>query len=304
MKKFTFLIWFLTLPLFLIATEKPSRTKLVLLGTGTPNPDPERSGCSVAIVVDDKSYIIDMGPGLVRQAAAMSPNWGGNIEALTVKNLDTVFLTHLHSDHTVGFADLLLTPWVLERDAPLKIYGPEGTKNMAEHILAAYQADIKYRLYGLEPANNQGWRIEVQEIDSGLVYRDDLVKVEAFAVTHGSWPNAFGFRFTTPDKVIVISGDTTPSKNLEKYAQNADILLHEVYHKKSWDNKPPFWKKYHKRNHTSTLELGEIAARAKPALLVLYHILFWEGNEQDLLDEISQTYDGKVIVGADLMVID
>ena len=281
-----------------------SRTKVALLGTGNPNADPAHSGCSVAVIVDDQSYLIDMGPGLVRQAAALSPHWGGEIEALTAKNLRRCFVTHLHSDHTVGLPDLLLTPWVLGRDEPLHLYGPEGLAEMAKHITAAYQADIKYRLYGLEPANNQGWRCEVTEIEEGLVYEDELVKVEAFSVPHGSWPNAFGYRFTTPDKVIVISGDTAPSKKLIEYSRDADILLHEVYFDQAYQEKNEFWQTYHGKNHTSTLELGKIAEQAQPKILVLYHILFWGAEEEDLLTEIASTYQGKVIIGRDLMIIE
>lgn len=175
---------------------------------------------------------------------------------------------------------------------------------MTDNILEAYEDDIKYRLYGLEPANNQGWRVIATEIDEGLVYEDENVKVEAFLVSHGSWPNAYGYRFTTPDKIIVISGDTSPSDNIIKYAMGADILLHEVYYKAGFDKKDEFWKKYHSQNHTSTYELADIANAVKPGVVVLYHILFWGGTEDDLSGEISEKYDGKVLVGSDLMVID
>ena len=275
-------------------------TKVILLGTGNPNPDPEHSGCSVAIVVNETSYIIDFGPGVIRQAAALSPRYGGPIEGLNVKNIKRAFLTHLHSDHTTGYPDLILTPWVMGRDEPLEVYGPEGIEEMTGNILSAYQEDIKYRLYGLEPANDKGWRVNAHTIAEGIIYEDENVKVEAFPVEHGSWPNAFGYRFTTPDKVIVISGDTTPCENIIKYSEGADILLHEVYYKKSYDTKNDFWKTYHAANHTSTIELGEIASESKPGLVIMYHILHWGATDEQLLEEISQTYDGKVMVGSDL----
>ncbi|MEE9448748.1 MAG: MBL fold metallo-hydrolase, partial [Ignavibacteriaceae bacterium] len=185
-------------------------TKVILLGTGNPNPDPEHSGCSIAIVVNEIPYIIDFGPGIIRQASALSPRYGGPIKGLNVKNIKRAFLTHLHSDHTTGYPDLILTPWVMGRDEPLEVYGPEGIVEMTDNILSAYREDIKYRLYGLEPANDNGWRVNAYTIIEGIVYEDENVKVEAFPVIHGSWTNAFGYRFTTPDKVIVISGDTTP----------------------------------------------------------------------------------------------
>ncbi|MFC2134910.1 MBL fold metallo-hydrolase [Bacteroidota bacterium] len=277
-------------------------TKIVMLGSGNPNPDPEHSGCSVAIVVNDVPYIIDFGPGVIRQAAALSPRYGGTIKGLAVKNIKRAFLTHLHSDHTTGYPDLILTPWVMGRDEPLEVYGPEGIIEMTENILEAYEEDIRYRLYGLQPANNEGWRVNPHEIHEGEIYKDENVTVEAFHVKHGSWPNAFGFRFTTPDKIIVISGDTAPCENILKYSEGADVLIHEVYYKKGWDKYNDFWKAYHAANHTSTYELGELANKINPALIILYHTLYWGGTDRDILDEISEVYDGKVVVGSDLSI--
>lgn len=278
-------------------------TKLVILGSGTPNPSPSNSGCSLAIIVLDTPYIIDFGPGLIRKAAAMSPTYGGKIIGLEARNIKRAFLTHLHSDHTTGYPDLILTPWVMGRNAPLEVYGPEGIKQMTKKILEAYEDDIKYRLYGNEPANNQGWRVNSHEITAeGIIYQDENIKVEAFQVAHGTWPNAWGFRFTTPDKTIVISGDTAPCEKIIEYAQEADILVHEVYSKSGFETRSEAWQNYHSKQHTSTYELGEIANKTKPKLIVLYHILFWGASEQDLINEIGEKYKGKVIVGRDLDV--
>ena len=280
-------------------------TKLVILGTGTPVPSPFQSGCSIAIIVFDTPYIIDFGPGLIRKAAAMSPTYGGKIKGLEVQNIKRAFLTHLHSDHTTGYPDLILTPCVVGRDEPLEVYGPEGINKMTENIIEAYDSDIKDRLYSSPPANNQrGWRVNSHEFtEEGIIYQDKYVKVEAFPVLH--MPNSWGFRFTTPDKVIVISGDTSPSEKVVEYSKNADILVHEVYTKKGFDIR---WANdearqlWHKSNHTSAYALGEIASKIDPKLLVLYHIIYWGASEQDLIDEISETYEGKFIVGKDLDV--
>ena len=255
------------------------------------------------ILVDKNPYIVDFGAGLVRQIAALTPRYGGDIEELEIKNLKTAFLTHMHSDHTVGYPDLILTPWVMGRDTPLNVYGPAGITEMTEHILNAYQDDIKYRVYGLEPTNDTGWRVNAHEIQAGIIYEDALVKVEAFPVRHGSWQNAYGFRFTTADKVIVISGDTIPCDNIIKYSQGADILIHEVYCKKAFEKKNTAWKRYHSANHTSTYQLAELAGKINPGLLILYHTLFWDCSEREVLNEIAtQGYHGKVVVGADLQI--
>lgn len=297
----------LSLILIFLVTASLSfaQTKVILLGTGTPNPDPDHAGSSIAIVVKNNTYLVDFGAGIVRQAAKMTPQYGGDYPQLDAKNLRIAFLTHLHSDHTIGLPDLLLTPWVLERDVPLEIYGPVGTRHLADNIVKAYQADIDYRLNGLEPANENGWKVNTHEFDKdGVIYTDSLIKVEAFKVQHGSWPNAFGFRFTTPDKVIVLSGDTRPCDNILKYSKGADILIHEVYSYHRWTLRNEFWQKYHAANHTSTYELGELAAKAQPGKVVLYHLLFWGNSEEDLLNEIATKYDGEVIAGRDFMVIE
>jgi len=281
----------------------PSKTtKVILLGTGTPNPDPERSGPAIAIVVNETPYIIDCGPGIVRQAAAVSTTYGGNIKGLETVNLKLLFITHLHTDHTAGYPDLIFTPWVMGRDEPLEVYGPEGIKSMTEHILLAYQEDIKVRLYGLEPANNQGWRVNAHEINPGIIYKDENVTVEAFLVNHGNWPESYGFKFTTPDRTIVISGDTSPCENLIKYSKGVDILIHEVYSQQALEKRNKFWQTYHSKFHTSSYELARIAAEVQPGILILYHQLFWNSTEDDLLKEIKERYKGKVVSAKDLDV--
>ena len=301
-------IFFISLLLMFMGSESAIsettavKTQLILLGTGTPNADPDRSGPSLAIVVGDTSYIVDFGPGVVRRAASLFKNRGDSFEALNPENLKIAFLTHLHSDHTAGYADLILTPWVLGRSEPLKVFGPKGLKRMTEKIVDAYNEDISYRIQGLEPANENGWKVKVNEIDEGLIYTDDRVQVTAFKINHGTWEHAFGYKFVTPDKTIVISGDTAPSKKLIEMTRGADILVHEVYSQAGFDQRTEVWKKYHASHHTSTFELGEIVKKSKPGLLVLHHILFWGSTEDELLDEISQVYDGLVSVGSDMMI--
>ncbi|GAB4581045.1 MAG: MBL fold metallo-hydrolase [Anaerolineales bacterium] len=280
----------------------PSRTRLILLGTGNPNPDPHHQGCASLILVDDTPFLVDFGAGVVRQAAALTPEYGGTLPELKIHNLTTAFLTHLHSDHTLGYPDLILTPWVMGRATPLQVYGPRGTAKLTEHILHAYQADIRYRIEGLERGNAQGWRVNVHEFEEGVIYETNLVRVEAFRVQHGTMPNVYGFRFTTPDKVIVLSGDTTPCENLIRFGQGADILVHEVYAQKGFARRDPHWQAYHASHHTSTAELAQIARQLQPRVLVLNHVLLWGATEQDLLAEMAEGYDGKVVVGADLQV--
>jgi len=273
-------------------------TRLVLLGTGTPNADPERSGPAVAVVVNGASYLVDCGPGVVRRAAAAAKRQG--LSALEPPNLKRVFITHLHSDHTVGLPDLMLTPWVLERSEPLDVYGPPGVAAMTEHILKAYEQDIHVRLDGAQPATAEGYMVRAYEIAAGWVYQDANVRVKAFEVKHGSWPHAFGFRFETADRIIVISGDTAPCESLVENARRCDVLVHEVYSQAGFATRPAAWQRYHAAFHTSSRQLGEMAARIKPGVLILYHQLFWGTTDEELVREVRRTYAGEVVSGCDL----
>ena len=286
-------------PVASLQTGVKSRTQIVLLGTGTPNADPDRSGPAVAIVVDETPYLVDFGPGVVRRAAAANRM---GVKALAMPKLTRAFVTHLHSDHTAGYPDLILTPWVLDREQPLEVYGPKGLKAMTDHILKAYREDIRIRLDGLEPANETGYKVGVTEIKPGVIYSDQNVKVTAFAVKHGSWPQAFGYRFDTPDRSIVISGDCAPSESVITNCNGCDVLIHEVYSQVGFATRPPVWQRYHSSFHTSSRELGEIASKAKPGLLILYHQLYWGTSDEQLVDEVRQFYKGRVVSGSDLAI--
>jgi len=286
------------LPVF--STEPAQNpTQVVLLGTGTPNADPDRSGPSVAIVVNDTPYLVDCGPGVVRRTAAAFKK---NVKGLAVEKLNRVFVTHLHSDHTTGLPDLLLTPWVLGRKEPLEVFGPKGIKEMTDNISKAYRRDVDIRLRGGEPSNKTGYRVNAHEIKPGVVYKDENVTVKALLVDHGSWEEAYGFRFETPDQTIVISGDCRPSSSIIQNCNGCDILIHEVYSEAGFATRPAEWQQYHSRYHTSSRELAKLAQSAKPGLLILYHQLWWGTTEEDLLNEIRSVYSGKVVSGRDLDV--
>lgn len=288
-------------------------TKLVLLGTGTPNACPDASGPSSAVVVGDRAYLVDFGPGVVRQAAKAYRN---GIDALRPDRLVTAFCTHLHTDHTAGYPDLIFTPWVLERKEPLRVFGPKGIRDMTEHLLKAYKVDIDFRINGFEKANEVGYRVETQGITSGVIYRDDRVTVEAFPVSHGTL-ESYGFKFTTPDRVIVISGDTAPLEIVAEKAKGCDILLHEVEYTAGLAAREPKWQKYHREVHTLSVDLAEIAKKARPKLLVTYHRIYHmeiQDNTVDvgaemarrneaILEEIRNAgYEGPVVNGMDLDV--
>jgi ribonuclease Z len=281
-----------------------SETKLIILGSGTPNPDPERYGSGYAVVVNESAYIVDFGPGIVRRISAMSPTWGGDFPSMELQNINTAFLTHIHSDHSGALADLILTPWIMGRDAPLKLYGPSGLEAMSKNITEAYIDDINYRLYGSQPANELGFKTNVTEIvDDGSIYKDQNVEVIAFKNNHGDFKNSFGFLFITDDKRILFSGDTAVSANLKKYGNDLDILVHEVFSSETFVNKTKDWQIYHQAHHTSSIDLGIIADELQPKKLVMSHILFWGASEESILNDIGVNFSGQAIIAKDLMVV-
>jgi len=284
-------------------------TQVVFLGTGTPLPDPDRSGPATAVVVDGAAYLFDAGAGVVRRA---SLGVRKGIAALNAVNLKTAFLTHLHSDHTMGLPDLMLTPWTMGRTEPLELYGPVGTRAMTEGIQKAWALDIDRRLHDLQPSTPRGWQVNVHEISGGQVFRDERVTVTAIPVVHGAW-EAFAYRVQTRDRTIVISGDARPSADLARACQKCDLLIFEVYTMGSTEKVTPAWREYRRAYHTSTKELSEIATVSQPGLLVLYHRANpgcdqvgahcgTSGSEAEALAEMHRFYAGKVVEAHDLDV--
>jgi ribonuclease BN (tRNA processing enzyme) len=278
-------------------------TQIVMLGTGSPVPDPDRSGPATAIIVNGTPYLIDFGPGVVRRATAAYRN-GVTAFGAGATNITTAFLTHLHSDHTIGYPDLIFTPWVMGRKAPLTVFGPAGIKEMTENILRAWAVDIDARVNGRH--NATGCEVRANEIKSGVVYRDSNVTVTAFPAHHHEMRDSFGYRFDTPDRTVVISGDSTPTQAIIDYGRGCDVMIHECYSLASYEKVTPEWQDFRRTHHTSTRELAEIATQTTPGLLVLYHRANAGGGdanpnaEQEMIDEVRRFYRGPVVTGHDL----
>lgn len=269
-------------------------TRVVLLGTGNPNPEPDRMGPAVAVISGNHVYLIDCGPGVVRRAAQAG---------IKMDQITRAFVTHLHSDHTAGLPDLIFTPAVTGRLTALEIYGPPGLRSMTANVMKAWKQDMQIRLHGLEPAVPGGYVVQAHEIRPGAIYRDEAVRVTAIAVPHGSWKYACAYRFEAPDKTIVISGDTTYSPALIAAAKGCDILVHEVYSAKGLAGRTPDWQKYHSAFHTSGPDVGRVAEAVRPKVLVLYHQLPMGQTPEEVLGEVASAFSGKVVWGKDLDVL-
>jgi len=286
-----------------LQAASPARTQVVLLGTGSPPADPLRSGPATAIVVGDASYLVDLGPGIVRRAAAAAQK---GIPSLAANRLQTAFITHLHSDHTVGYPDLIFSTWVLGRRTALQVYGPAGLADMTRHIMQAWQADVDIRTKGMEQRTTTGLDVEAHEVTPGVVYQDARIKVTAFPNAHGEWASTFGYRFDTADRSIVVSGDTNPSEALIRHCQKCDVLIHEAYSDSYRPVDMANWLEYRAKYHTMTSQLAEIAAKTNPGLLIIHHRGVGLGDreisEAQYIAEVHKGWNGRVVVGHDLDV--
>jgi ribonuclease BN (tRNA processing enzyme) len=268
-------------------------TVVVLLGTGNPVPDPDAAGPATAIVVGSRVFLFDAGAGVMRRVRAAK---------LPISGPTALFVTHLHSDHTLGYPDVILTSWTMGRTTPLEVYGPHGLQAMTDHIVAAWKEDINIRTNGLEHLTPNGYAVHVHEIAPGVVYDSAGVKVTAIPVLHGSWKEAYGYRVDTPDRSIVLSGDTRPSPALEQAARDVDVLIHEAYPEgANASSRSTVTAPYRRAFHTSDAELGRLAAAAKPKMLVLYHhVVQADGGESMVATIRGEGYQGRILFGKDL----
>ncbi len=271
-----------------------TNTKVVLLGTGTPALAPGRYQSATAIIVNDQPYIVDCGSGCLERIVEARAN---GIQELTFENLNKLFLTHFHPDHTVGLPGFLISPWIRGR-TEIDVFGPSGTKEIIDGILSTFKNGINEHLYH-GPKKLDDLKVDAYDFNEGIIYRDELVEVEAIRVRHGTF-DAYGFKFNTPGKIIVLSGDTCPVPKLYQKAANCDILIHEVYCEAAIQQFPKQFRDYFKEVHTSGTELGRIAQEVNPGLLVLTHQILYNRPKTELIAEIRVNYKGKLAFGNDL----
>ena len=278
-------------------TLSSTRTRVVFLGTGNPGAVPERSGPATAIVVNDTAYLVDFGPGVVRRAAAAFIEKA--IGAVEPTRLRVAFATHLHSDHTVGYPDLIFSPWTLGRRVPLEVYGPTGLKAMTEHIVEAYRVDIDTRTNdnGQQREFPDGYKVNAHEVTTGIVYKDANVTVTAFPTKHAM--ESYGYRFDTADRSIVISGDTNPTQATIDACRGCDVLVHEALPFVA--TRSEMGKRFGELYHTSPAQLADLARQARPGLLIMYHQGGGAGTD-GLFDDMRARYSGHFAIARDLDV--
>jgi ribonuclease Z len=272
--------------------------RVTLLGTGAPPPLTDRFGPSTLVEAGVEKFIFDAGRGAMQRLHQLG---------IPFSEITGLFLTHHHSDHVVGFVDLWLTGWIGRpwgmRKTPLRVWGPEGTKQMMEHLPKAFHVDIRVRSHNY-PA--EGVKLEADGVNEGMIYDRNGVRVTAFEVDHGgeNLP-AFGYRISYRGHSAVLSGDTTFNENLIRHAKGTDLLVHEVTAAAGSGAENAAQLARISRNHTTPAQAAEVFTRAQPRLAVYNHLLLFGGaRPEDLISMTRSGYTGALEVGEDLMRID
>ncbi len=276
--------------------------RVTLLGTGSPPPLMNRFGPGVLVQAGGQTLLVDCGRGVTQRLFQLGLKLGA---------VNKLFITHLHSDHTVGIPDLWLTGWLptpyAQRKGAFQVFGPVGTKNLMENLEKAYEWDIRTRIADQKLAK-EDVAVSVTEFKDGTVYDREGIKVTAFEVDHGDLIKpAFGFRIDYDGRSVVMSGDTRFNENLIRNATGTDLLIHEVA-----ATRPELLTLSVFQNilahHTNPEEAGVVFARAKPKLAVFSHVVLLGTpqvpaiTEREVVDLTRKNYSGPLVVGEDLMV--
>jgi len=289
-------------PTSAICEEAALDFSVVTLGTGSPPPVMRRFGPATLVQAGRETLLFDAGRGATQRLMQAGVRLGA---------IDGLFVTHLHSDHVVGIPDLWLMGWLPSayggRSAPMRVWGPQGTKAMMTGLEQAYAWDIQARIADQKLAG-EGVATDTTEIQEGVVYERNGVKVTAFEVDHGPLLKpAFGYRVDYDGRSVLISGDTKFSENLIKFATGVDLLIHQVAMAKDELLRSSVMVRAILDHHTKPDEAGVVFSRAKPKLAVFYHLVL-QGTpqhpaptEEDVVAQTRKTYQGPLVVSEDLM---
>jgi ribonuclease Z len=280
----------------LVAPAYAQNLKVTLLGTGSPRPVMERFGPGILVEAGKEKLLFDCGRGTTQRLYQLKVPF----------NDVTLFLTHLHSDHTVGIPDFYLTGWIFGRSTPLRVWGPVGTTDMMSHLEQAYQFDIHIRRDVDEKLPAQGAVVVAKDIEQGVVYQNGDLKVTAFTVDHGPVKPAFGYRVDYAGHSLVLSGDTRYNENLIRFSQGTDVLIHEVLDPEAYQASDKMYSPEQRQkvinHHTTPEQAGTIFSQVKPKLAVYSHVVPF--NATEIVAHTRKTYSGPLEVGEDLMSIE
>tara|TARA_B100001057_G_scaffold79721_1_gene74877 strand:- start:993 stop:1907 length:915 start_codon:yes stop_codon:yes gene_type:complete len=270
--------------------------KITILGSGTPRVNIDRFSQSILVEHKNDKFLFDAGRGALIRL---------NQSNILPNEIHNIFFTHLHSDHILGFADILMTGWVYHRKSPLNIYGPKGTKNFIDNTLKAFNEDINVRSKAPERLDKKNLKSNITIIEDGYKINKNGLTIEAFSVKHEPFTHAFGFKIFNDKYCMLISGDTTYTENVIRKAKNCDLLIHEIAHASEHT-----LKKFPKAKgvisyHTDISQLSQIVNKVKPRLTVLNHVLSLDGSSDDeILKHLKKYTNHDVLIAKDLMTID
>ncbi len=272
--------------------------KLTLLGTGCPSVDFKRCGSSNLISTKSTKILVDCGSG-VTQRLNQSKNSSADIDAL--------LLTHLHTDHVIDLYQLIISSWHSDRTSQWKIYGPKGTKKFVDKIFLAWKSERKLRISYEKRKSSKALNYKVYEFkNEGYININDI-KVKYFEVDHKPVPYAYGFSFFSKNKKLTISGDTRPCESLMINAQNADVLLHEVFIEYEINQISGLRSKKTLHNvkeyHTPSNLVGKVAKLSNCKKLVLTHFVPTRFNISKLKKIVRKDFGKDPIIGNDLLTI-
>ena len=270
--------------------------KVTILGSGTPRVNIDRFSQSILIEHKNDKFLFDAGRGALLRL---------NQSRILPNEIENIFFTHLHSDHILGFSDILMTGWVYHRQKPLNIFGPPGTINFVDSTIKSFEEDIKVRSLPPESLNVENLRSNIEIIYDDFTYNKNGLTIETFAVKHEPFTYAFGFKIFNSKYCMVISGDTTYSEQVIEKSKNCDLLIHEIAHASEHT-----LEKYPKAKgvisyHTDASQVSKIINTVKPRLTILNHVLSLDGSsDEQILNEIKKNTNHKVLIAKDLMTID
>jgi ribonuclease Z len=276
--------------------------RVTLLGTGTPILNIDRFGMSTLVEANGQTLLFDVGRGATMRL---------HQSKVPLRDIDAVFITHMHSDHLTGLPDIYASaPLPTDdgrRETPIALWGPVGIDAVARGIETMFTGNNRIRLLGGE-TNEAATKIIAHQIEPGVIYEQDGVKVTAFLVNHGHVQPAFGFRVDYAGHSVVLSGDTSYAPELVKMARGVDLLVHSVaIGSRALEKAEPEYVNHFYEYLANPETLNRVLTEARPRQAVASHISLYSrgpvprATETELLARVQAGYDGPFLIGQDLM---
>lgn len=268
--------------------------EVIILGSGSPMPDPERAGPATLVRAGKRSYLFDCGRAVLMRAAAVGAS---------AQRLDGLFITHMHSDHTTDFNDVITTRWIMSAASnPLRVFGPAGIESLTARTLAALEHDIGYRLSHHKDLK-EGPGVDARTLEDGAVLEEHGVRITAAATDHSPVHPTLGYRIEHEGKVVAIAGDTVPCDGLDRICADADVYVQTVIRSDLVSQSPSARMRDVLDYHSDVAQAGQTAARSRARTLVLNHLVPPPppGQEEAWAAAARAHFSGEVLVAHDLL---